>query len=121
MSPQGQTFVPAAARARLELDSDNDRVPNFFADQYEGRDGLLGLRDPVGPVRLAGRPPIASSWPYGCGNSVSSSGTNVDVWDVNEQLKALIRSRRAVDAVMLVDPDAPLESLVAEEEPSDAR
>jgi 3-phenylpropionate/trans-cinnamate dioxygenase ferredoxin reductase subunit len=52
---------------------------------------------------------------------VSSSGTNVDVWDVNEQLKALIRSRRAVDAVMLVDPDAPLESLVAEEEPSDAR
>ena len=55
------------------------------------------------------------------GNSVSSSGTNVDVWDVNEQLKALIRSRRAVDGVMLVDPDAPLESLMAEEEPSDAR
>jgi hypothetical protein len=49
---------------------------------------------------------------------MSSSATNVDAWDVNEQL--LIRSRRAVDAVMLVDPDTPLESLVAEEEPTNA-
>ena len=27
MSTQGQTFVRAAARARLELDDDNDRIP----------------------------------------------------------------------------------------------
>jgi len=117
MSTQEQTFVRVAACARLELD-DNDRVPYFFADQYECRDGLRGLRDRVGPGRLAGRPPIASSRPSGCGNSVSSSGTNVDAWDVNEQL--LIRSRWAVDAAMLVDPDTPLESLVASEEPTNA-
>ena len=49
---------------------------------------------------------------------MSSSGANVDACDVNGQL--LIRSRRAVDAAMLVDPDAPLESTVAPEEPTNA-
>ena len=39
---------------------------------------------------------------------------NVNVWDVNQYVQALIRSRRPVDAAALTDPDTPLESLVAE-------
>ena len=73
---------------------------------------LLGLRDRVGPGRRAGRPGsrVRGLW---LRDSVSSSSMNVDVWDVNEQLQALICSHRAVDAATLVDPDSPLESLVA--------
>jgi 3-phenylpropionate/trans-cinnamate dioxygenase ferredoxin reductase subunit len=36
---------------------------------------------------------------------------NVNVWDVNEHVQAIIRSRRQVDPGALRDPDTPLESL----------
>jgi hypothetical protein len=36
---------------------------------------------------------------------------NVNVWDVNEHVQALIRSRQAVDAAALSDPDTPLQAL----------
>ena len=36
---------------------------------------------------------------------------NVNIWDVNDHVQALIRSRRPVDVAALSDPDTPLESL----------
>jgi 3-phenylpropionate/trans-cinnamate dioxygenase ferredoxin reductase subunit len=42
------------------------------------------------------------------------AGRNVNVWDVNEHVQALIRSRRAIDLAALTDPATPLESLAAE-------
>jgi hypothetical protein len=39
---------------------------------------------------------------------------NVNVWDVNEHVQALIRSRAKVDAAALTDVDTPLESLVSD-------
>ena len=39
---------------------------------------------------------------------------NVNVWDVNEHVQALIRSRRPVDVAALTDTDTPLDSLVGE-------
>ena len=36
---------------------------------------------------------------------------NVNVWDVNDDVQALIRSGRAVDLDQLADPDIPLEQL----------
>jgi 3-phenylpropionate/trans-cinnamate dioxygenase ferredoxin reductase subunit len=41
------------------------------------------------------------------------AGMNVNVWDVNEHVQALIRSRRPVDVSALRDPDTPLEALSA--------
>jgi 3-phenylpropionate/trans-cinnamate dioxygenase ferredoxin reductase subunit len=38
---------------------------------------------------------------------------NVNVWDVNDQVQALIRSREQVDVAALTDLDTPLESLAA--------
>jgi 3-phenylpropionate/trans-cinnamate dioxygenase ferredoxin reductase subunit len=38
------------------------------------------------------------------------------VWDVNDQVQALIRSDRPVDLGALRDPDTPLESLVGDPE-----
>ncbi len=39
---------------------------------------------------------------------------NVNVWDVNEHVQALIRSGRPVELEALRDPDVPLESLAGE-------
>ena len=39
---------------------------------------------------------------------------NVNVWDVNDPVQALIRSRAPVDPARLADPDVPLEALVPE-------
>jgi 3-phenylpropionate/trans-cinnamate dioxygenase ferredoxin reductase subunit len=36
---------------------------------------------------------------------------NVNVWDVGDPVKALIRSRAVVDRDQLGDPDVPLENL----------
>jgi hypothetical protein len=42
------------------------------------------------------------------------AGMNVNVWDVNQHVQALIRSRRPVDVTALTDPKTALESLAAE-------
>jgi predicted AAA+ superfamily ATPase len=39
---------------------------------------------------------------------------NVNVWDVNDHVQALIRSRQEIDADALRDTDTPLESLAGE-------
>jgi thiamine pyrophosphate-dependent acetolactate synthase large subunit-like protein len=46
---------------------------------------------------------------------------NVNVWDVNDHIQALIRSRKPVVVEVLTDPDAPLESLVDTSEAASER
>ena len=38
------------------------------------------------------------------------AGMNLNVWDVNDAVQALIRSRAVVDPARLADPDVPLEA-----------
>jgi len=40
------------------------------------------------------------------------AGMNVNVWDVVDDVKALIRSRTVVDAQALADPTTPLADLI---------
>jgi 3-phenylpropionate/trans-cinnamate dioxygenase ferredoxin reductase subunit len=40
------------------------------------------------------------------------AGMNVNVWDVNDKVQALIRSRHRVDPAALADVDTPLEALL---------
>jgi hypothetical protein len=41
------------------------------------------------------------------------AGMNVNVWDVNDHIRALIRSRRPINSAELTDPDVELETLAA--------
>jgi 3-phenylpropionate/trans-cinnamate dioxygenase ferredoxin reductase component len=43
-----------------------------------------------------------------------AAGMNVNVWDVNPQIEALIRARQPVQAKALADPDVTLDSLAGE-------
>jgi 3-phenylpropionate/trans-cinnamate dioxygenase ferredoxin reductase component len=40
------------------------------------------------------------------------AGMNVNVWDVVDDVKNLIRSKAVIDPVALADPDVPLADLV---------
>jgi 3-phenylpropionate/trans-cinnamate dioxygenase ferredoxin reductase component len=43
-----------------------------------------------------------------------TAGMNINVWDVNEDVQALIRSRQQVNVAALADPGIPLGSLAGE-------
>jgi hypothetical protein len=40
------------------------------------------------------------------------AGMNVNVWDVNDGIRELIRSRHAVEPAQLAEPDVPFDDLV---------
>jgi 3-phenylpropionate/trans-cinnamate dioxygenase ferredoxin reductase subunit len=104
---------PAAARSMLDREVPYEEVPYFFSDQYEvGMEygGYATSWDEVvfrGDVE--GREFIAF-WLEG-GRVVA--GMNVNVWDVNERIRELVRSRMPVDAERIADPDVPLEELAS--------
>jgi 3-phenylpropionate/trans-cinnamate dioxygenase ferredoxin reductase subunit len=105
---------PAAARAMLGRTVSYDEIPYFFSDQYDVGMEYSGYAPTWDEVvfrgdRTAGE--FIAFWLYG-GQVVA--GMNVNVWDVNEQVQALIRSGALVDPVALRDPDTPLETLAGE-------
>jgi 3-phenylpropionate/trans-cinnamate dioxygenase ferredoxin reductase subunit len=103
---------PAAAGAMLGRSDPYDRVPYFFSDQYDVGMEYSGLADPEAPVVVRGDLAAREAVVFWLGDDRAVlAGMNINVWDVNEQVQALIRSRAAVDPARLADPDVPLESL----------
>jgi NADPH-dependent 2,4-dienoyl-CoA reductase/sulfur reductase-like enzyme len=104
---------PAAARAMLGQPVVYDKVPYFFSDQYDLGMECAGLPTPGSYDDIAFRGDRAglefiAFW-LSSGRVVA--GMNVNVWDVNDDIQALIRSGRPVDLSRLTDPDVPLTEL----------
>jgi len=99
-----------AAKAMLGQDVMYDDVPYFFSDQYDvGMEfaGYSALATDVQPVfrgDVDGRTFVAF-WLSG-GKVVA--GMNVNVWDVSDDIQALIRAGRSVDVARLTDPSVPI-------------
>jgi 3-phenylpropionate/trans-cinnamate dioxygenase ferredoxin reductase component len=103
---------PAAAGAMLGRTDPYDRLPYFFSDQYDVGMEYSGLADPDAPVVVRGDLAAREAVVFWLGDDGAVlAGMNINVWDVNEQVQALIRSRAAVDPARLADPDVPLEGL----------
>jgi len=103
---------PCAARNMLGREEPYDRLPYFFSDQYDLGMEYSGLADPGERVVMRGDVEgreVVVFW-LDEGNRVLA-GMNVNVWDVNDQVQELIRSRAAVDPGRLADPDVPLDAL----------
>lgn len=105
---------PATAAATiLGRDEPYDRLPYFFTDQYDlgmeyvGHAPRGGYDEVVVRGDLAARELVAF-WRRG-GRVVA--GMNVNVWDVVDDVQALVRSGTVVDRDRLADPDVPLGSL----------
>jgi NADPH-dependent 2,4-dienoyl-CoA reductase/sulfur reductase-like enzyme len=101
---------PAAARAMLGQEVSYDRVPYFFTDQYDLGMETAGLPEPGTYDRVAyrGDPESGEFIAFWLSGGSVVAGMNVNVWDVNDTIQALIRAGGAVDVARLTDPDVPL-------------
>ncbi len=108
----------AAAPALLGQPVSYDRVPYFFTDQYD-----LGM-EYSGYVPAGGYDSVVFRGDRAGGEFIAFwlkdgrvlAGMNVNVWDVNDQIQALVRagwSGTAVDPGRLADAKVPLTELAA--------
>ncbi|MGH2886324.1 MAG: oxidoreductase C-terminal domain-containing protein, partial [Solirubrobacteraceae bacterium] len=105
---------PAAPRAMLDKPVSFDRIPYFFSDQYEVGMEYSGYATSWDQVVFRGDRAGGEFIAFWLRDGLVLAGMNVNVWDVNEHVQALIRSRQPVDVAALTDPDTPLDSLVGE-------
>jgi 3-phenylpropionate/trans-cinnamate dioxygenase ferredoxin reductase subunit len=102
---------PAAARAMLGQPADYEQIPYFYSDQYDVGMEYSGHAPQWDEVVFRGDPASGEFIAFWLRDGRVAAGMNVNVWDVNEHVQALIRSRRAIDVAALTDPGTPLESL----------
>src|SRR5215468_7466033 len=101
---------PAAARSMLDQGIRYDPVPYFFSDQYDLGMETAGLPEPgsYDEVVYRGDRDAREFIAFWLSGGAVVAGMNVNVWDVTDDIQALIRSKRQVDAARLADPDTPL-------------
>jgi 3-phenylpropionate/trans-cinnamate dioxygenase ferredoxin reductase component len=98
----------AAARSMLGRGKPYDRIPYFFSDQYEMGMEYVGHATDWDEVLLRGDVANREFIAFWLKHGRVVAGMNVNVWDVSDQIRGLIRSRHAVDRVRLADADVPL-------------
>jgi 3-phenylpropionate/trans-cinnamate dioxygenase ferredoxin reductase subunit len=108
---------PAAAHAMLGEPVSYDRIPYFFSDQYDVAMEYSGHAPQWDEVIFRGDPANGEFIAFWIREERVVAGMNVNVWDVNEHVQALIRSRQPIDAGALSDRDTPLDSLIGEPTP----
>ncbi|MEU4116211.1 FAD-dependent oxidoreductase [Kitasatospora sp. NPDC028055] len=100
-----------AARALLgQPDAVYDRVPYFFSDQYDVGLEYVGYVEPDGYDRVVfrGDPATREFIAFWLSGGRVLAGMNVNVWDVTDPIRELVRSGRTVDVDRLADPNVPL-------------
>jgi 3-phenylpropionate/trans-cinnamate dioxygenase ferredoxin reductase subunit len=104
---------PAAARSMLGQEVSYDLVPYFFSDQYDLGMEAAGLPEPgsYDQVVYRGDPQTLEFIAFWLSDGAVAAGMNVNVWDINDDIQALIRSGTTVDVARLEDPDVPLTDL----------
>jgi 3-phenylpropionate/trans-cinnamate dioxygenase ferredoxin reductase subunit len=105
---------PAAARAMLGLAESYERIPYFYSDQYEVGMEYSGYATSWDQVVFRGEREAGEFVAFWLRDGRVVAGMNVNVWDVNEHVQALIRSREPVDVAALTDTDVPLDVLAGE-------
>jgi 3-phenylpropionate/trans-cinnamate dioxygenase ferredoxin reductase subunit len=103
---------PAAARNMLGQELPYERLPYFFSDQYDVGMEYSGFARNWDRVVFRGDPAAREFVAFWLVEDRVVAGMNVNVWDVNEAIQRLIRSRAPVDDRRLADPDVTLDELV---------
>lgn len=103
-----------AARSMLGLPASFDEIPYFYTDQYDLGMELSGYAPlmPDAEIVVRGDVDAREFIAFWVDHGRVVAGMNVNVWDVNEGVQALIRSGDRVDPDLLRDADVPLESLL---------
>jgi 3-phenylpropionate/trans-cinnamate dioxygenase ferredoxin reductase subunit len=107
---------PLAAQGMLGRDVAYDRLPYFFSDQYDVGMEYSGYATEWERVVFRGDPASREFIAFWLSDERVVAGMNVNVWDVNDDIQALIRSRSPIDAGALADADTPLGLLLVKAE-----
>jgi 3-phenylpropionate/trans-cinnamate dioxygenase ferredoxin reductase component len=111
---------PAAAQAMLGQDVSYDRIPYFFSDQYEIGMEYNGYATEWDEVIYRGAISDGEFIAFWLKDQRVVAGMNVNVWDVNEDIQRLIRSRQEINPAALRDQSTPLGDLINQPNPADA-
>ena len=103
-----------AARAMLGQDAVYDRVPYFYTDQYDLGMEYAGYVEPGGYdlVVFRGDVPQREFIAFWLSGGRVLAGMNVNIWDVNDTIQAVVSGGASVDAARLADVDVPLEEFL---------
>ena len=104
------TGGPVAARSMMGQDVSFDLVPYFYSDQYDLGMEAAGLPEPgsYDEIIYRGDKESLEFIAFWLSDGAVVAGMNVNIWDVNDDIQALIRAGNAVDRGRLADPDIPL-------------
>lgn len=105
-----------AAKSALGQDVVFDEIPYFYTDQFDlgmeysgypplTRDAKVVIRGDASRASATGSLEFIAFW---VADNKVVAGMNVNIWDVNEDIQALIRSGKAVDLSKLADPSVDL-------------
>jgi 3-phenylpropionate/trans-cinnamate dioxygenase ferredoxin reductase component len=111
---------PAAAQAMLGQDVCYDRIPYFFSDQYEIGMEYSGYATEWDEVIYRGAISDGEFIAFWLKDQRVIAGMNVNVWDVNEDVQRLIRSRQEINPAALRDQSTPFGELINQPTPADA-
>ena len=101
---------PAAAKSMLGQDVSYGQLPYFFTDQYDLGMETAGLPEPgtYDQVLYRGDRDAREFIAFWLSGGAVVAGMNVNVWDVTDDIQALMTSRRVVEPARLTDPGIPL-------------
>ena len=102
---------PAAARNMLGANVAYERLPYFFSDQFDVGMEYSGHAVEWTDVVLRGDPSTREFIAFWLREGRVIAGMNVNVWDVTDDIQALIRCGAEVDRALLADPAVALSEL----------
>jgi 3-phenylpropionate/trans-cinnamate dioxygenase ferredoxin reductase component len=83
-----------------------DRIPYFYSDQYDDMSmEHSGWPTPFDRVVFRGDPNDGAFVAFYLRGDRVIAGANVNVWDVNQHVQALIRANQPANVTVLTDPD----------------
>jgi 3-phenylpropionate/trans-cinnamate dioxygenase ferredoxin reductase subunit len=102
---------PVAAKAMMGRDASYDLLPYFYTDQYDLGMEYSGLAPAESEVVVRGDLAAREFIAFWVDGGRVLAGMNVNIWDVTDDIQALVRAGyagRAVDPQRLADPAVPL-------------
>jgi 3-phenylpropionate/trans-cinnamate dioxygenase ferredoxin reductase subunit len=102
---------PVAAKNMLGQNLPYEKVPYFYSDQYDLGMEYSGFATTWDEIVYRGDRAGREVIVFWLDKGRVVAGMNVNIWDVHDQIAALVRSRRHVDPKKLADPTVDLASL----------
>jgi 3-phenylpropionate/trans-cinnamate dioxygenase ferredoxin reductase component len=103
---------PVAAKNMLGQQVPYEKIPYFFSDQYDVGMEYSGYAPTWDEVVYRGDPATREFIAFWLKGGRVAAGMNVNTWDVNDAIAAIVASQKPVDADRLRDPDVELSTLV---------